>query len=127
MINAPTCTPGGPASRTHNVVSPKWVLARVTRLGDGWMMRSFRRAVLASLVISMLTAGVAAADPKADFDSRGSARIPAFSAGEKDAQANLRDDLGGKALTGRVRASPSAVSITGLKDQLTDPAPGGAE
>ena len=84
-------------------------------------MRAFPPAVLVAMLISMATAGAAAADPKPDFDSRGASRIPAFSKGEKAAQADLRGDLGGDALVGRVSASRSAVAVTGLKDQLTDP------
>ena len=73
------------------------------------------------MLISLATAGAAAADPKPNFDSRGATRIPAFSKGEKAAQADLSGDLGGDALVGRVTASRSAVAVTGLKDQLTDP------
>lgn len=89
-------------------------------------MRLLAQVLLVAILV------VTAAVPQANaalpnVDVRDGDRVPAFSAGERAAQRELRTEVGEEQADGRVVAGTGGVAITGIGEALTGPARGDAE
>jgi hypothetical protein len=88
-------------------------------------MSAFARFVVPGMLIAVVAASPAAAFRSGQgelpgVDVRDGAILPAFSPGEKDAQAALKDDIGQSTALGRLDVNRGVVAVTGTGRALTD-------